>query len=179
MKKKNSTYFIDSSLSDYDYLVLDNLSNLNEEHDKTFKENEKVSENVYFHGSVEDIEGYLNKPINWITKDFDYAKTFALSNGYVYECSANLGNLLDVGKTDARVFDLIPSTPLKFSREFTAIIRKLNVSEDSIRRINDNVADQYSVNPYRLAIRPVVRSIAFKRILEGLGFDGVRAIEYG
>lgn len=178
MKKKNNTYFIDSSLSDYDYLVLDNLSNLNEEHDKTIKEDEKVSDSVYFHGSVEDIEGYLNKPINWITKDFDYAKTFALGNGYVYECSANLGNLLDVGKTDARVFDLLPSNPLKLSREFTAIIRKLNVSEDSIRRIIDNVANEYKVNPYRLAIRPVVRSMAFKRILEGLGFDGVRAIEY-
>ena len=178
MKKKNSTYFIDDSLTDYDYLVLDNLGNLNEEHDKTFKEDEKVSDSVYFHGSVEDIGGYLNKPINWITKDFDYAKTFALDNGYVYECSANLGNLLYVGKTDARVFDMIPSTPLKFSREFTAIIRKLNVSEDSIRRIIDNVADEYKVNPYRLAIRPVARSMAFKRILEGLGFDGIRAIEY-
>ena len=178
MKKKNNTYFIDSSLSDYDYLVLDNLNNLNEEHDKTIKEDEKVSDSVYFHGSVEDIEGYLNKPINWITKDFDYAKTFALGNGYVYECSANLGNLLDVGKTDARVFDLIPSNPLKLSREFTAIARKLNVSEEAIRKIISNVASEYGVDEYRLAIRPVVRSMAFKRILEGLGYNGVRAIEY-
>ena len=178
MKKNDNTYFIDSSLSDYDYLVLDNLSNLNENHDKTIKEEEKVLDSVYFHGSVEDIEGYLNKPINWITKDFDYAKTFALSNGYVYECSANLGNLLDVGKTDARVFDLIPSNPLKLSREFTAIARKLELDEQSIRKVISNVASEYGVDEYRLAIRPVVRSMAFKRILEGLGYNGVRAIEY-
>jgi len=159
-------------------LSKDYLSRFNKNYDENLNESEKVSEDVYFHGSVEDIEGYLNRPINWITKDYDYAKTFALGNGYVYKCSATLGNLLDVGKTDARVFDMIPSTPLKFSREFTAIIRRLNISEDAIRKVIDNVADEYSVNPYRLAIRPVVRSMAFKRILEGLGYNGIKAIEY-
>ena len=159
-------------------LSKDYLSKFNKNYDENLNESEKVSEDVYFHGSVEEIDGYLNRPINWITKDYDYAKTFALGNGYVYKCSATLGNLLDVGKTDARVFDMIPSTPLKFSREFTAIIRRLNISEDAIRKVIDNVADEYSVNPYRLAIRPVVRSMAFKRILEGLGYNGIKAIEY-
>lgn len=168
----------DSSLDANDYLVLNYLSDLNEKYDKTLKESEKVSEDVYYHGSIEDIEGYLNSPINWITKDFNYAKTFALKNGYVYECSATLGNLLDVGKTDAKVFDMLPTKPLKFSREFTAIIRKLDISEDAIRKIISNVASEYGINEYRLAIRPVVRSMSFKRILEGLGYNGIRAIEY-
>ena len=139
---------------------------------------QEENKDIYYHGSVEEISGYLNKPINWITKDYNYAKTFALENGYVYECSANLGNLIDVGKTDARVFDMIPSNPLKFSREFTAIIRRLNISEEAIRKIIENVANEYGTNSYRLAIRPVVRSMSFKRILEGLGYNGIRAIEY-
>ena len=136
------------------------------------------NKDIYFHGSIEDIQDSLNSPINWITKDFDYAKTFALDSGYVYTCKVSLGNLFDVGKTDNRVFDLLPIKPYKFSKEFNEIVTKLNIDEKIIRDLISNIAKNYQVNEYKLKIKLVVNTLAFKNILKGLGYNGIKAIEY-
>ena len=136
------------------------------------------NKDIYFHGSIEDIQDSLNRPINWITKDFDYAKTFALDSGYIYTCKVSIGNLFDVGKTDDRVFDLLPIKPYKFSKEFNEIVTKLNIDEKIIRDLISNVAKNYQVNEYKLKIKLVVNTLAFKNILKGLGYNGIKAIEY-
>ena len=176
---KNVLYNIPNLPNDF-------IASIKESFDNLLKEDDKVSRivkndaNIFYHGSVEDISDSLNKPINWITKDYNYAKTFALDSGYVYTCEATLGNLFDVGKTDARVYDLLPIKPYRLSREFEAIVRKLNISENIVDKLLENVINEYNLEAsgYKLMIRPVVRSVAFKRILESLGYNGIKAIEY-
>ena len=141
--------------------------------------NEDKTSNMYYHGSMDKIEGDLNSPINWVTNSYEYAKTYAIG-GYVYTCDVTLGNLFDVGKVDTRVYDLLPIRPYKLSREFEAIVRKLNLNENVVKKLLDNIIDEYKfeANGYKMTISSVVRSTSFKRLLEGLGYDGIKAIEH-
>ena len=170
----------------------DYLSKFKESFDKICFENEKVShsvlneaknENYYYHGSTDPDIKVLNHPINWITDNYDYAKSFALATndvGYVYKCNPNLGNIFDCGKTGDKVYDIYPIPPYRLSREFEALIRRLGLSEDKVNKLLENVIHEYDIpnKGYKMRIDVVVRSIAFKRILESLGYDGVKAIEF-
>lgn len=173
-------------------LSKDYLSKFKESFDKLHSKLEKVSQNVlneaknsdyYYHGSTDKGLKVLNRPINWLTKDYEYAKMFATySNdiGYIYKCNPTLGNLFDAGDTTARVYDLYPLKPYRLSREFTNIVRRLNLSEDKVNRLLENVIDEYQLDNdgYKMKIDLVTRSVAFKRILEALGFEGIHAVEY-
>ena len=168
-------------------LTDDYMKHFGEDLDKIYFENEKITEDVssdyYYHGSSDAGIEVLNRPINWITKDYEYAKFFALAtndSGYVYKCKPTLGNLFDVGDTTARVYDLYPLKPYRLSREFTNIVRRLNLSEDKVNRLLENVIAEYELpnDGYKMKIDLVTRSVAFQRILEGLGYDGIHAIEY-
>ena len=164
-------------------LPKDYFSKVNESFDNLLSEDEKVSENVYFHGSSDDISGELNHAINWITKDFEYAKYYAVATsevGYVYECSATLGNLFDIGRTGFRVYDLLPIKPYRLSREFTSIVRKLDLTEEQVNKLLENVIYELNLenNGYSMMTSSVARTSAFKRVLESKGYDGIKAIEY-
>ena len=173
-------------------LSKDYLSKFNEDFDNLHFENNKVSysvlneannESYYYHGSTDADIKELNHPINWITNSFDYARSFALATndvGYVYKCNPNLGNIFDCGKTGNKVFDIYPIPPYRLSREFEALVRRLGLSEDKVNKLLENVIEEYAVpnNGYKMRIDVVVRSVAFKRILESLGYDGIKALEF-
>ena len=141
---------------------------------------ENSDNDLLYHGSVEKISGELNKSINWITKDYAYAKTFTFNNGYIYTCKASLNNLFNVGKTDARVYDLLPIKPYKLSKEFKSIVGSLNIDDNTLKKLLSDIIHEYNLDAdgYKLTIRLVVRSDAFRKIIQNLGYSGIKAIEY-
>lgn len=144
---------------------------------------ESIDDTLYYHGSSQKGLTKLTSPINWITEDKDYAKYYALATSntaYVYTCEADLDNVFDAGNTGLNVFALLPMTkPYKLSVEFANIYHKLNISNESARKLVEDALKEYPQNnEYRTKISTIVRSEAFKKLLQSKGYTSIHTIEY-
>lgn len=149
--------------------------------DESLKENKE--QDVVYHGSSALFDKF-SSPINWFSKNIEYAKEFALWLGdkhYLYTCKINPKKLFDAGNTSERVFSLLPIKPFRFSDAFNKLIYKLGLKEDEVRPLLDQVIDEYDVknDGYQMRIDVFVRSTIFKNILIKKGYDGIKAIEQG
>lgn len=145
--------------------------------------NESINDTLYYHGSSQKGLTKLTSPINWITEDKEYAKYYALAlsdTAYIYTCEADLDNVFDVGNTGLNVFALLPMTkPYKLSVEFANIYHKLNISNESARKLVEDALKEYPQNnEYRTKISTIVRSEAFKKLLQEKGYTSIHTIEY-
>ena len=139
--------------------------------------------NIYYHGSSQKDLTKLTSPINWITTDKQYAEYYALSLNdvaYVYTCEANLDNVFDAGRTGDNVFALMPITkPYKMSVEMKRVADKLNLTEEQTYKLIEDAIEEYpQQNEYRTKISTVVRSNAFKKLLQSKGYTSIHTIEY-
>lgn len=148
----------------------------------TKKMNEELSGQVYYHGSSQKIDR-LNSPINWITEDKQYAEYYALAlsdTAYVYICEAELDNIFDAGYTGNNVFALFPVVkPYKMSVEMKRVADKLNLTEEQTYKLIEDALDEYPQdNEYKTRISTIVRSEAFKKLLQSKGYTSIHTIEY-
>lgn len=152
----------------------------------TSLKNESLNESddtLYYHGSSQKGLNKLTSPINWITDDKEYAKYYALAlsdTAYVYICEADLDNIFDAGRTGDNAFALMPITkPYKLSVEMKRLADRLNLSEeDAYKLVQDAISEYPQNNEYRTKISTVVRSNAFKKILQEKGYTSIHTIEY-
>ena len=123
------------------------------------------------------------RPINWFSVSKDYAKDFSKWLGgtpVLYEAYLNCKKPFNCGNTNVKVFDMIPSNPLKLSRESEAICRKLDIDEHDFRRLvaftsaGDDIKEQY-----KLDLHTIIRLGEFANFVKSKGYDSIVTIEDG
>ena len=132
---------------------------------------------IWYHGTTDDIVEF-NHPLNWLTTNLDYAKSFGPK---VYNCSINTKNIYIINTTDSRIFELIPLLPpFKFSSIFVKILTDLHINEKEAREELKKLAKEYAYSTeYVLKLYTFVRSNYFANKLKEAGFDAVLTKEFG
>lgn len=150
---------------------------------KQMYESLSLKEELVYHGSIDKGLKKLDRPTNWVTSDFDYAKYYATSlkdEGSVYTLDIELSNLFDVGNTGLPVYLPLPFGTPKPTSETIGLAKKLNLSDEELNNLLNEVLDEFGLTrtPNKLRLSTVVRSLAFKKLLVDKGYSGVSAIEF-
>lgn len=128
------------------------------------KSKKSVVKTVVYHGGIEkELHSDFNSTL-WFTEDFDYAYGFGPN---IICANLKIINPLYVGATDAYVKFL----GVKFTNEFETLASKLNMTAKELLDIypGDKTDCKKIFN--------LVRTEAFRRLVESKGYDGIFTIE--
>lgn len=128
------------------------------------KEKKSVITKTVYHGGIETEINSGFKSTLWFTEDFDYAYGFGPN---IICAKINIYNPFKVGNTDAYVKFL----GIRFTTEFEELADKLEMSPQDLLNIYDG--DKTDCKK----IFNLVRTEAFRRLVESKGYDGIFTIE--
>lgn len=143
--------------------------------EEVLNEDVEQEDNKWYHGTSEKFD-HFDRVTNWFTNDENYARQFG---NEVYSCTIEPKKVFDAGRTDSRVFDLMPVQPYKFSQAFRNIIKDFDEKEvrDQLAKLAEE--NGYEMNGYKMPLFTFVRSKYFAEKLKELGYDAISANEYG
>ena len=154
------------------YKELDNLEN----EPKAF---------IAYHGSLSSFSAFKSSPtLTWFTTNEDYAADFALGKYLVYTVELTPDNILDLNRTipntDGNIFKADPEKEISLTDDFVKLAKVLNMDQEELARtIYQKECSEGFLAWNEIKLFTFIRSILFKDILVGLGYDCVETTEEG
>lgn len=153
------------------YKELDNLEN-------------KPKAFIAYHGSLSSFSAFKSSPtLTWFTTNEDYAADFAEGKYFVYTVELAPDNILNLSNiipnTDGDIFKANPEKEISLTDDFVKLAKTLNRDQEELAKTIYQKERSEGLEWNEIKLFTFIRSILFKDILIGLGYDCVEVTEEG